>query len=203
MITVYDLKPRFQKILQPTMQYLIKKGVTPNIVTFMALLGSFLVAIFSIILKDRAWILLILPMWLFIRMALNAIDGMMARQFNLSSRLGAVLNETGDILSDIFLYLSLIVFYPGVLWAIYLFVILAILTEFCGVLGQALGVGRCYDGPMGKSDRAFFVGLLAVISFIFPSVFKLWSYFFYGVSFLSILTCWNRLRHSLKSREQG
>lgn len=203
MVTVYDLKPRFQKILQPIMQYLIKKGVTPNIVTFMALLGSFLVALFLFILKERAWILLILPIWLFIRMALNAIDGMMARQFNLSSRLGAILNEAGDILSDIFLYLSLIVFYPSALWAMYLFVLLATLTEFCGVLGQALGGARCYDGPMGKSDRAFFVGLLAVISFIFPSVFELWSYLFYGASILSILTCWNRLRHSLNSRGQG
>lgn len=202
MVTVYDLKPRFQKILQPTMQYLIKKGVTPNVVTSMALLGSFLVALFIIIFKGYTWSLLVLPVWLFVRMALNAIDGMMARQFNLSSRLGAVLNETGDILSDIFLYLSLIVFYLSASWAIYLFVILAALIEFCGVLGQALGVGRCYDGPMGKSDRAFFVGLLTVISFIFPSLFKMWSYLFYGASFLSILTCWNRLRHSLESREQ-
>ena len=36
------------------------------------------------------------------------------------------------------------------------------MTEFCGVLGQVHGNGRRYDGPFGKSDRAFFIGALAV-----------------------------------------
>jgi len=201
MVTIYDLKPRFQKILQPIMQYLKKNKVTPNMVTFMALLGSLLVGFSFVIFKDHSWILLILPAWLFIRMALNAIDGMMARQFNLSSRLGAIFNETGDILSDIFLYLPLVVFRVSALGAIYFFVLLAILSEFCGVLGQALGAGRRYEGPMGKSDRAFFVGLLVFVSFVFPSVFELWEFFFYAACFFSILTCWNRLGSCLKSKE--
>ncbi len=201
MVTIYDLKPRFQKILQPIMQYLVKNKVTPNIVTFVALLGSLLVGLSFVFFKDYSWILLILPAWLFIRMALNAIDGMMARQFNLSSRLGAIFNETGDILSDIFLYLPLVVFRVSALWSIYLFVLLAILSEFCGVLGQALGVGRRYDGPMGKSDRAFFVSLLVFVSFIVPSIFGLWNILFFGACFFSILTCWNRLSSCLKSKE--
>lgn len=206
MATIYDLKPRFQKILQPVMRYLIKKGLTPNHVTFMALLGSFSAGIFIAIFKSYSWSLLVLPAWLFIRMALNAIDGMMARQFNLSSHIGAVLNEIGDVLSDIFIYLPLIVFYPGALWAIYLFVLLAILSEFCGVLGQALGAGRRYDGPMGKSDRAFFVGALALATFVFPALFRLWAYLFFGASLLGILSCWNRLCHSVmffKNKDRG
>ncbi len=41
-------------------------------------------------------------------MALNAIDGMLAREFNQQSTLGAILNEVGDIISDAALYLALL-----------------------------------------------------------------------------------------------
>ena len=52
-----------------------------------------------------AWALLLLPPVLFVRMALNAIDGMLAREFAQKSALGAVLNELGDVVSDTALYL--------------------------------------------------------------------------------------------------
>ena len=38
-------------------------------------------------------------------MALNAIDGMLAREFNQKSRLGGYLNEITDVVSDAALYL--------------------------------------------------------------------------------------------------
>ena len=38
-------------------------------------------------------------------MALNAIDGMLAREFNQKSRLGGYLNEITDVVSDGALYL--------------------------------------------------------------------------------------------------
>ena len=56
--------------------------------------------------------LLLLPLVLFLRMALNAIDGMMAREFGQKSRLGAVLNELGDVLSDACLYLPFALLAP-------------------------------------------------------------------------------------------
>ena len=46
-------------------------------------------------------------------------------------------------------------------FALVAFIVAAILTEFVGVLGQTIGGGRRYDGPMGKSDRAAAIGLLA------------------------------------------
>jgi len=41
--------------------------------------------------------------------------------------------------------------------------VLAGLTELAGVLGPTIGATRRYDGPMGKSDRAFVFGLLALL----------------------------------------
>jgi CDP-diacylglycerol--glycerol-3-phosphate 3-phosphatidyltransferase len=40
--------------------------------------------------------------------------------------------------------------------------VLAGLSEFAGALGPTIGASRRYDGPMGKSDRAFYVGAIAL-----------------------------------------
>jgi CDP-diacylglycerol---glycerol-3-phosphate 3-phosphatidyltransferase len=104
----------------------------------------------------------LLPLWLFLRMALNAIDGMLAREFGQKSRLGAYLNEIADLLSDAALMLPfamLPVFGP--LW-IGIVAVLTMISEFAGVMGPSVGASRRYDGPLGKSDRALAWGALAL-----------------------------------------
>ena len=39
---------------------------------------------------------------------------------------------------------------------------LAGLSEFAGALGPTVGASRRYDGPLGKSDRAFIFGALGL-----------------------------------------
>jgi CDP-diacylglycerol--glycerol-3-phosphate 3-phosphatidyltransferase len=96
-------------------------------------------------------------------MALNAIDGMLAREFGLKSRLGAVLNELGDVVSDVALYLPFAVI-PGLSAILVgLVVAIAVMTEMTGVVAVQIGAPRRYDGPFGKSDRAVFFGALALV----------------------------------------
>jgi CDP-diacylglycerol--glycerol-3-phosphate 3-phosphatidyltransferase len=100
---------------------------------------------------------------LFLRMALNAIDGMLAREHNMQSELGGILNELGDVISDSALYLPFALV-PGIspLFVVTV-VLLSVLTEMAGVVAVQIGASRRYDGPMGKSDRAFAFGLLALL----------------------------------------
>jgi CDP-diacylglycerol--glycerol-3-phosphate 3-phosphatidyltransferase len=198
MASVYDLKPRFQNILRPVMRGLARKGITPNAVTIAAVAGSIIVGAVVSLSATKPALLLLLPLWLFARMALNAIDGMMARELSMSTSLGAVLNELGDALSDLGLYLPLAFLDARARWAIVSFSIGAVLTEFCGVLGRALGASRRYDGPMGKSDRAFLVGALGLVTFLAPSALALWAWIFWAATLLAAVTCLNRLRKALK-----
>jgi len=46
--------------------------------------------------------------------------------------------------------------------SITLIILLAALSELAGVLGPTVGASRRYDGPLGKSDRAFVFGALAL-----------------------------------------
>src|SRR5580693_2355321 len=96
--TVYALKPRFQAVLRPFVGRLAAAGITANQVTVAAAAGSLAVGLLV------GWFVEQRTMCLLVRMALNAVDGMLAREFRQQSRLGAYLNELGDVVSDAALY---------------------------------------------------------------------------------------------------
>ncbi|MXQ55756.1 CDP-alcohol phosphatidyltransferase family protein [Shimazuella sp. KC615] len=162
-MSIYELKPKFQNLLRPLVQKLAKIGVTANQVTIFAMLLSIATGLIVFAFSSNPLILVIVPIVLFFRMALNAIDGMLAREHNMKSSLGNFLNELGDVISDTALYLPF-AYLAGILEPLMLAVIfLAILSEMTGVMGVVIGASRRYDGPMGKSDRAFVFGVLAII----------------------------------------
>lgn len=137
-----------------------RAGITANQVTLFACAASVAVGIF-LCNRSGGW-LLILPPFFFVRMALNAVDGMLAREFGQKSSLGAYLNELSDVVADAFLYLPF-AFLPGFdpIW-VGAVIVLAVISEMTGVVGVMTGASRRYDGPMGKSDRAFVFGALAL-----------------------------------------
>lgn len=198
MISVYQLKPRFQALLQPVLRRLRNWGFTPNSLTVIAFLLSLAMGCYSFY-GERQIALFFVPAGLLLRMALNALDGMMARQFNLQSKLGAVLNEMGDLLSDAVLYYPVlyVLFDMDPIWVGW-FIFLSLLNEFAGLLGQALGGERRYDGPMGKSDRALLIGVLCLlIGFGLPSFYLLNTAFWMLIFGLFIWSTLKRLKHAL------
>lgn len=198
MPSIYDLKPRFQALLRPLNASLVRFGVTANIVTLSALAFSLVLGIAIALFPENRWPLLMLPVWLFLRMALNAIDGMLAREHDMQSRLGAVLNELGDVISDAALYLPLALV-PGLnATLIVLTVVVAVMVEMVGVVGIQIGASRRYDGPFGKSDRAFAFGLLGLLLGLglAPAA---WSDALLGLMLLlSLVTLVNRSRKALE-----
>ena len=161
-ITIYDLKPRFQRLLRPLATALANAGVTANQVTMLAMLISIAVGAFVAWREAWRWPFLLLPVWLFLRMAMNAIDGMLAREFGQQSPLGAYLNELSDVVSDAALYLPFALLASFGLASVGLVVLLSAISEMAGALWPMVGAPRRYDGPMGKSDRAFVFGALGL-----------------------------------------
>jgi CDP-diacylglycerol--glycerol-3-phosphate 3-phosphatidyltransferase len=161
--SVYDLKPRFQSLLRPLVGGLARSGVTANQVTLAAVAVSGAAGAALFLAPGASWALLLVPAVLLLRMALNAVDGMLAREHGQQSRLGALLNELGDVVSDAALYLPFARI-PGLdPRLVVVIVVLAVIAEMTGVVAVQVGGERRYDGPMGKSDRAFAFGLLALL----------------------------------------
>ena len=197
-MSIYELKPKFQNLLHPLVKLLYSAGVTANQVTLAACVLSILLGALLIKFGDVFTLFFLLPIWMFLRMALNAIDGMLAREFN-QKTLGGYLNEATDVISDAALYIPFAFVAPFGWGVISLVIFLAFMSEFLGVLGQVHGSGRRYDGPMGKSDRAFVFGLIGTIYAVFGQLPSWFSLALYAVALLLVLTCINRVRMGLKS----
>lgn len=205
MPSVYDFKPKFQAMLRPYMHWLVKRGVTANQVTISAIILSLAGGIGILFSVQSPALLLTVPIILFIRMALNAIDGMIAREYNQQSIEGAIYNEVGDVLSDLFLYAPLAVTldHNHLVYATFAaFLILSMFNEFCGVLCQALTGTRAYHGPMGKSDRALVISLYCLM-LIFKHDWALWGgVMFNALNILLLISSINRLKAIEQFSEQ-
>ena len=196
MPSVYQLKPAFQGLLRPIVNWLGRIGVTANQVTIAALLLSLSTG--HVIARAHGGpSLLLLPVVLFVRMALNAMDGMLAREHNQKSALGAILNELGDVVADVGLYLPLAVVPGFEPWLVVGAVILSILTEMTGVIGVQIGASRRYDGPLGKSDRAFLFGSVGLLLGLRAPIDRAIPYLLFAMILLSVLTILNRARRAL------
>ncbi|MCM1983692.1 CDP-alcohol phosphatidyltransferase family protein [Lyngbya confervoides] len=163
MPSVYQLKPAFQRGLMPLVAQIHAWGVSPNQVTLAAMVLSVGSGSLLAWVPQPRLILAGFPLVMLVRMGLNAVDGLLAKRYGLTSRLGLVLNELGDVISDGALYLPFALL-PGIqaAWVVPI-TILAMLTEMTGVLGVMTGSVRGYQGPMGKSDRAVVFSLIAVL----------------------------------------
>ena len=197
MASIYELKPAFQSVLRPLVRWVAAAGISANAVTVVAAALSVLLGAALLVWPNEAWLLLVLPAFLVVRMAMNAIDGMLAREHDQQTRLGGLLNELGDVVSDASLYLPLALvagLQPALVVAI---VVLGLIGEMTGVMGQVLGGARRYDGPMGKSDRAFVFGALALWAGLGGALEPWADWALAGVVALSVLMIVNRARGAL------
>lgn len=202
-MTLYALKPRFQGLLRPLVARLAAAGVTANQVTIAAAVGSVAVACGVISTAGHRGVFLLVPAWLALRMALNAIDGMLARECGQKSRLGAYLNELCDVISDAALYAPFAAVAPFGPIGIGLVIFLAVLAEYAGVLGPMVGAARRYDGPLGKSDRALLFGALGLWIGVGGPLPDWLGWLIPLISLLLIVTVFNRVRAGLGEAEDG
>jgi CDP-diacylglycerol--glycerol-3-phosphate 3-phosphatidyltransferase len=197
-MTLYDLKPRFQALLRPLVRRLAAAGVTANQVTLAAAIGSVALGVLLCCKSHNHALFVLLPAWLALRMALNAIDGMLAREFGQKSRLGGYLNELCDVVSDAALLLPFAFIAPFSPAAVFAVIALAIVAEYAGVMGPLVGASRRYDGPLGKSDRAALVGALALWIGLGLPLAPWMAWAMPVAALLLILTAINRVRRGLQ-----
>lgn len=203
MPSIYQLKPKFQALLRPVVRACAGAGITANQVTLAACAISVVLGVALWRHVDQRGLFLLVPLWLLLRMGLNAIDGMLAREHKQQSILGGYLNELTDVISDAALYAPFALVAGASALGIALVIALASLTEFAGVLGVAAGASRRYDGPMGKSDRALIFG---VLGFLVGIGVQTQSWFVWVEALLVLLlalTVVNRVRGGLAEARAG
>ena len=173
---------------------LAKRGISANEVTLGALLMSAAQGAWLALDPTSRWPLLVLPVMLFLRMAMNAIDGLMAKEHRQATPAGAVLNELSDVVADAALYLPFALIAGVNAPLVVLVVVAGIVAEMTGALGPMLAGPRNYAGPFGKSDRALAFGLLAVLIGVGLTPGLWTTLYLAALLVLSALTVLNRAR---------
>ena len=150
---IYATKSKWQRALQPIVDFCVARHIHPNAFTYGAL-GLSLITAFTLYLANdnKNWLWFVPPCVL-IRLLLNLMDGQVARALNLADDWGEVKNEFGDRIADaiIFAAIGLSEYAKAGLALVALTLIL--LVSYLGILGKALGGRRVYGGIFGKGDR--------------------------------------------------
>ena len=191
------LKSRLKAMVRPLAAKFADVGVTANQVRLASLIGSIAVGAVLCAGPSNARMFALLPLWLLVRTACAALDGTLAIEFGQKSRFGGILNEVGDIASDVALFLPLAFVAPFSLNSIVLLIMLIVFAEIAGIVGPLLGCERRLEGPLGKADRSIILAIFAIVIAIFgalPESANTLPLLLYGGL---ILTIWNRLRFAM------
>lgn len=161
----FDSKVFFQMLFRPAANFMARAGVTANQVTASTILLSLAAGTTVFSRPEQRWPLIMILLVMFVRLAFNHIDGMLAREHGMVTPLGGILNELSDVISDIVLFLPLAAISGIAPWPLFLAVLFGVITEMAGVVGLTIGAGRREDGPLSKKPRGicFAIIILAII----------------------------------------
>jgi CDP-diacylglycerol--glycerol-3-phosphate 3-phosphatidyltransferase len=166
-VGIYTTKSKWQRALQPFVDFSVARRIHPNAFTYGALALSLVAALalyFAGANKNWLWLV---PPCVLIRLLLNLMDGQVARALNFADDWGEVKNEFGDRLADSLIFIAIgLSGYAETGWAL-IALTLILLVSYLGILGKALGSQRVYGGLFGKGDR--------MISLAIFTLYPAWS----------------------------
>jgi len=162
-MTITDfLRKKFQKILPTVSSFLLKVGLTPNLITLLGLLGNIGAALF--ISKGKFVIggIIALTMGTF-----DAIDGTMARLLGEPSKFGCLFDSLIDRYSEMTLLLGILVYFSSInnnigIILVYLALCGSFLVSYIRARAEGLGV-EVRKGILTRVERL----LILVISLLF------------------------------------
>ncbi len=130
---------------------------------------------------------------------MNALDGMLAREYGTGSVAGELFNEGLDVIGDTICYGSLFFVPDGPMLSLTLLLILSWMAEFFGVLGKGFpgGVRRHETFLGGKPDRAVWMSILALLLFFVPGFIGDVPYYLLTMSVFVFATSVIRIRKTL------
>jgi len=143
----------FRRTADAATRFCVRNGIHPDTISYLSVVAAFAAAICFRKAGEIRWLLIIAPLFSYLRLWLNMLDGMVAVAAGKASRRGEILNDLPDRVSDVIIFVG--VAHSGLMNPIfgYWAAIAAVLTAYVGLFGQALGVQREFGGIMSKPWR--------------------------------------------------
>ena len=131
----------------------VRLKIHPDAISYASVVAAAVAAVCFWKSAHRPWLLLVAPLFCYLRLWFNMLDGMVSLASGKASSRGEILNDLPDRISDVLIFTGAA--HSGWMnpfvgyWA----VIFALLTAYVGMLGQAVGVQREFSGVMSKPWR--------------------------------------------------
>ena len=142
-----------RKTAHAAVAFCVRAGIHPDVISYLSIVASAAAAVCFWKSAEHPWLMLPGPLLCYLRLWFNMLDGMVALKAGKASWRGEILNDLPDRISDVLVFAG--VAHSG--WCAvvsgYWAAILALLTAYVGMLGQAVGVQREFSGMMSKPWR--------------------------------------------------
>jgi Phosphatidylglycerophosphate synthase len=158
----------FRRTAGAATRFCVRRGIHPDAISYLSIVAALIAAICFWKSARIPWLLIIAPLFCYLRLWFNMLDGLVAFAAGKASRRGEILNDLPDRISDVVIFVGLA--HSGLMnpligyWA----AILAVFTSYVGLFGQALGVQRQFGGIMSKPWRMVALHGGAWLTFFLP-----------------------------------
>jgi CDP-diacylglycerol---glycerol-3-phosphate 3-phosphatidyltransferase len=190
---IYNIKPGFQRVLRIIELPLVRWGINPDVLTIAALVFSVLGGFALFTSRWTAFTLLGVPFFALLRICLNALDGMVAKDLGLARPWGEVLNELFDRLADVTFFVGLSLIPDTNIALVVSAIVLMLLSSYIGILSKAAGASRQFGGVMGKADRMLLLSVASILVLVFPNL-HMFNWFLVVVIIGLVVTILQRLQ---------
>jgi phosphatidylglycerophosphate synthase len=143
----------FRNTAESATRFCARAGIHPHSISYASIVAAAAAAFCFWKSGGHPWLLFVAPLFCYVRLWFNMLDGMVALASGKASWRGEILNDLPDRISDVLIFAG--VAHSGWMnpfvgyWA----AIFALLTAYVGMFGQAVGVQREFSGVMSKPWR--------------------------------------------------
>jgi CDP-diacylglycerol--glycerol-3-phosphate 3-phosphatidyltransferase len=190
---IYSTKSKWQLVLRPFVTVCVRKRIHPDWFTYSALVFSFVAAFALWRAGVQRWWLWLAPPCMLMRLALNLMDGQVARELGLDDPWGEVKNEFGDRIADVAIFLGISFGGYADVSLVTLALAMILCVSYLGVFGKALGGPRVYGGIFGKGDRMISLAVFTLYPLLSGNLESI-NWYLVFASVAAVITILQRLR---------
>ena len=131
----------------------VRLGIPPDAISYLSILAALAAALCFWKSSRHAWLLIIAPLFCYLRLWFNMLDGMVAAAAGKASPRGEIVNDLPDRISDVIIFVG--VAHSDLMNPLigYWTAIFSLFTAYVGLFGQAIGGRREFSGIMSKPWR--------------------------------------------------
>src|SRR6266699_6448996 len=129
----------FRRTADAATRFCVRNGIHPDTISYLSVVAAFAAAICLWKAGEIRWLLIIAPLFSYLRLWFNMLDGMVAVAAGKASRRGEILNDLPDRVSDVIIFVGVAqsdLMNPVIgYWT----AIVSLFTAYVGLFGQAMG----------------------------------------------------------------